>query len=169
MCTYVTLISMMDETLVFFFGCFFFSGSTNSFHTMSDQKGPRRTASVLSPLRVCWEIIWHLGAKWWLDGEGEKKAENDGSEKGKRDGGVGVGVGGQSIQHPCLYHVITCQHKFKNKAFERPSRATVRSILWKCLPRPHWRVSWGYIKHDPPLREPVTHTRLSSCVHLNRP
>lgn len=76
----------------------------------------------------------------------------------------GGGGGGRSIQHPCLYHVITCQNRFKNKAFERPSRAPVQSIVWQCLPRPHWRVSPGHIKHDLPLREPVTHTTLILCA-----
>lgn len=93
------------------------------------------------------------GREWW-------------QRERKRDGGVGVG--GRSIQYLCLYHVITCQHRFKNKAFERASRAIARSILWKCLPRPHWRVSRGYIKHDPLLREPVTHTTLVLCAS-NRP
>lgn len=68
---------------------FFFSGSTDSSH--------RRTASVLLLLRVCWEIIWHLRVKWWLDGEGGK-AENDGSEKEKR--GRRVGVGGDQFSTP---------------------------------------------------------------------
>lgn len=91
------------------------------------------------------------GREWW---QRERKK--------RRRGGGGEG---RSIQYPCLYHVITCQHRFKNKAFERASRAIARSILWKCLPRPHWHVSRGYIKHNPPLREPVTHTPPSSCVH----
>lgn len=94
----------------------------------SKQKGPRRTAWVLSPLRLCWKIIWHHGAKWWLDGEGGKKAENDGSKKEKRHGGVAAGR--RSIQHPCLYHVITCQSRFKNKAFEKPfqSYSTINTL-----------------------------------------
>lgn len=149
----------MDENLFFFF--YFFWGAVPTpliQAAIKKARGgqPRPVTPCLlgnnltsqSQMMTRWR--WGKeGREWW---QRERK-------KRRRGGG-----GGRSIQYPCLYHVITCQHRFKNKAFESASRAIARSILWKCLPRPHWRVSRGYIKHDPPLCEPVTHTTLILCA-----
>lgn len=111
---------------------------------------------------VCWEIIWHLvlnTSRRWVEkkegGGGEKSGgkrekgrewwDKEAREKWGREGG-----GAQSIQQSCLYHVIACQLRFKNEAFQRPSRATVQSMLWKCLPRCDWRASHSSTKYKPP-------------------
>lgn len=131
--------------------------------------------SSVTQRSVCWEIIWHLvldTSKRWVEKEGGEK---------KRWGWWGWGVMGQrgeeeerdwgkweceqeserrertqSIQQPRLHHVIACQHRFKNKAFEKPSRAPVWSMLWQCWPRCHWQASHGRSKHNRPLCDRMT-------------
>lgn len=136
--------------------------------------------SSVTQRSVCWEIIWHLvldTSRRWVEKEGGKKRRRGGGGRrdrrqrvmGQRGEGKERGRGKwecereserrertQSIQQPRLHHVIACQHRFKNKAFERPSRATVWSMLWKCWPRCHWHASHGRSKHNRPLRERVT-------------
>lgn len=158
------------------FVCFCVStGSSPNTSLLSDQKGLWYTAPVLCHTAQCllgnnltscarhiqamcrgrggrekkkrrWEGE-REGREWW-DKEAREKweAERSGRERERT----------QSIQQSRLYHVIACQLRFKNKAFERPSRATVQSMLWKCLPRCHWHVPHGCTKHNQSLCEHVT-------------
>lgn len=130
--------------------------------------------SSVTQRSVCWEIIWHLvldTSRRWVEKEGRKKEAGEGGRRDRRQRVMGQRGKGeergrgkwecerertQSIQKPRLHHVIACQHRFKNKAFERPSRATVWSMLWKCWPRCHWHASDGHSKRNRPLCDRMT-------------
>lgn len=149
------------------FVCFCVStGSSPNTSLLSDQKGLWYTAPVLCHTVQCLlgnnltSCAQHIQAMSREEGgrRGKKKWRQEGERQrvmGQRgEGEVRLGGGGpQSIQQSCLYHVIACQLRFRNEACERSSRATVQSMLWKCLPRRHWRASHSSTKYKPPFCE----------------
>lgn len=157
---------IIDETCFF---PFFWGGGVSS-HTRSDQKGPRRTAAVLSQLRVCWEIIWHHGARRWLDGEGKKKAETDGARKKKKEpeGRGWEGVGDDQFSTPV-------------SIMSSPVRTDLRIKLLRDLPELRCDRYSGNVYPDLTdvchrvtlnMTRPsasLSHTLPSPHVHLNRP
>lgn len=133
------------------------TGSSPNTSLLSDQKGPVIYSSGPSVTQrgVCWEIIWRLAsdtskaAEWGEKRGGKKKKKRRREEKeeramglkkkrrrrSERPRGVEEWEREDADHRDGPYHVTACQLAFKNGAFERPSRAVARSMLWKCLLR----------------------------------